>query len=493
MDKTTLRAATYARVSTPGQAAPDKTSISEQIGEMESYCESHGYSIIHRFQDVASGVKRDRPGFLALQEAARAGAVDVVIGWKADRFSRSGSGMGDLLEATEKSKVDIATVADQFDRTYAELMASIAALERKAILQRTSQGKRGAARRGKVPGGKLPFGYGRGPSGTPVVVEEDAQAVRRLFQLYVQDGEGVPAIRRTLALEYGWKVTKGHIYNLLSSTAYVGEPLHYDRKHDAIEIPCPAIIDETTFKRAQVRKRDRLVRAPEGRPKPFYLLAGLFRCTECGQRLLARTRRDSGTTKRYYRCSAFTRQVCRQHPYINADTFEAQVWGEIVTVLRRPDVLVNRFSDTGDLASEIEVAEKDVQRWTRKGEKLFDHLMALRCTEEQYDAHKKAIDAPLQAAQERLGALRQRQGQQDNADGLLERFLNVAQKFYDSLEDMDDSEKARVLREVVAFGTVDKDNRPRYQMLVPPASPIFASTAEEENYRRTRSHTTAWT
>ena len=36
------RAAIYARVSDKSQDGEDKTSISEQIGEMEAYCESKG-------------------------------------------------------------------------------------------------------------------------------------------------------------------------------------------------------------------------------------------------------------------------------------------------------------------------------------------------------------------------------------------------------------------------------------------------------------------
>ena len=36
------RAAIYARVSDKSQDGEDKTSISEQVGEMEAYCESKG-------------------------------------------------------------------------------------------------------------------------------------------------------------------------------------------------------------------------------------------------------------------------------------------------------------------------------------------------------------------------------------------------------------------------------------------------------------------
>ena len=43
------RAAIYARVSDKSQDTEDKTSISEQISEMEAYCERRGLAITARY------------------------------------------------------------------------------------------------------------------------------------------------------------------------------------------------------------------------------------------------------------------------------------------------------------------------------------------------------------------------------------------------------------------------------------------------------------
>ena len=42
-------AAIYARVSDKSQAEDDKTSISEQISDMEAYCEENGMTIVARY------------------------------------------------------------------------------------------------------------------------------------------------------------------------------------------------------------------------------------------------------------------------------------------------------------------------------------------------------------------------------------------------------------------------------------------------------------
>ena len=44
------RAAIYARVLDKSQYGEDKTSIAEQIGDMEAYCESKGLTITARYQ-----------------------------------------------------------------------------------------------------------------------------------------------------------------------------------------------------------------------------------------------------------------------------------------------------------------------------------------------------------------------------------------------------------------------------------------------------------
>ena len=83
-----VKAALYARVSSRAQAEEDKVSIGEQIAEMESYCERHGYQVARRYQDVGSGSTKRRPDFQRMLGDAREGLFDVIVCWKSDRLSR---------------------------------------------------------------------------------------------------------------------------------------------------------------------------------------------------------------------------------------------------------------------------------------------------------------------------------------------------------------------------------------------------------------------
>ena len=83
------RAAIYARVSDKSQDAEDKTSISEQISDMEAHCERRGLTIVARYQEVGRGWSKKRPEFQRMLADARQGRFDTIVCWKSDRLSRA--------------------------------------------------------------------------------------------------------------------------------------------------------------------------------------------------------------------------------------------------------------------------------------------------------------------------------------------------------------------------------------------------------------------
>ena len=183
------RAAIYTRVSSDQQAGEERVSLSEQALDIEEYASSRGYDVTHRYQDVESGVSRTRQGFRQMQADARAGQFDIIIGWKSDRLARSGSAMGDLLDAVGR-RVCVETVRETFNLQTAELMASIARMERENFVQRSLMGKRGAARAGRIPAGRPLYGYTKDGEGRPVIAEHEGIVVSRMFDMYVTERHG---------------------------------------------------------------------------------------------------------------------------------------------------------------------------------------------------------------------------------------------------------------------------------------------------------------
>ena len=98
------RAAIYARVSDRSQNGEDRTSITEQIGEMEAYCEHRGLTITARYQEVGRGWTKKRPEFQRMLADARRGRFDTIVCWKFDRLGRGMYPAADLMESSRPTR-----------------------------------------------------------------------------------------------------------------------------------------------------------------------------------------------------------------------------------------------------------------------------------------------------------------------------------------------------------------------------------------------------
>ena len=75
------KAAIYARVSDKSQDTEDKTSISEQISDMEAHCQRRGLTITARYQEVGRGWSKNRPEFQWMLADAKKGRFDTIVCW----------------------------------------------------------------------------------------------------------------------------------------------------------------------------------------------------------------------------------------------------------------------------------------------------------------------------------------------------------------------------------------------------------------------------
>ena len=161
------RAAIYARVSDKSQDADDKTSISEQISDMQAHCERRGLAIVVRYQEVGKGWSKKRPEFQRMLADARSGRFDTIVCWKSDRLSRGMYPAAALMEVVEAHQIQLEAVMDAIDMKTFGLMAAIGKIELDNFRERAAMGKRGSAKQGKIPAGRLPYGYRIGDDGRP--------------------------------------------------------------------------------------------------------------------------------------------------------------------------------------------------------------------------------------------------------------------------------------------------------------------------------------
>ena len=502
------RAAIYARVSDKSQDAEDKTSISEQLSDMEAHCQRRGLTIVARYQEVGRGWSKKRPEFQRMLADARQGRFDTIVCWKSDRLSRGMYPAAALMEVVEAHRINLEAVMDAIDLKTFGLMAAVGKIELDNFRERSSMGKRGTAKQGRIPISNVPYGYRIGEDGRPEVDESEAEIVRRVYRMYVRDGKGAPAITRQLNADgvplakEGKRWYDGTVHRILSNETYKGTWWYgraryvsteegiqvYEQPADEwIGVPFPILIDEDTWERARVLRRNRWTGAKRN-TKVFYLLQHMMKCAECGFLMggSANTKKEvkrngkaykyeMDPPRRYYRCYGYQqmRLQCRPKPMIRAERLEGLVWNEVRKVLENPGLIVagiealNSQEDGGALAEEIALVERDLQKAQMEESRAIRLYVSGKITEDQLDHQRKYITERLETLRGRLDEYRSQHTALAEKRNLMENFVAWAEKMGDSLDDLPDEGRREVLQFLLDGATIDRDNNVQITLAVP--------------------------
>ena len=501
------RAAIYARVSDKSQDAEDKTSISEQINDMEAYCESRRLTITARYQEVGRGWSKKRPEFQRMLADAREGRFDAIVCWKSDRLSRGMYPAAALMEVVEAYQTRLEAVMDSIDMKTFGLMAAIGKIELDNFRERASMGKRGKAKQGRMPNGSVPYGYRIGEDGKSVVYEPEAEVVRRIFRQYVHEDMVGLAIARQLAQDNaptwrpGSRWHNAYVCALLGKEVYKGtwwygkarwvateggDQVYRQPEDTWIGIPFPPLVDEQTWDRAQAIKKQRTSLSKRN-TKVFYLLQHLLRCAECGLLFACRSK-TRATTKykdtkyiynlktpqRHYHCYGMQRERlrCRERPYIRADRLEELVWGEVKKVVQNPDLIVQGIEsldtqEDGGLAKRIASAERELRRVQMEEDRAIGLYVSGKITEYQLDHQRKIILERLEAARAKLDDYRAQESLTVEKRVLMENIVEWAGSVGDGLDDLSSEERRDVLKLIVDQIEIDRENNVSITLGIP--------------------------
>ena len=492
------RAAIYSRVSDKSQDTEDKTSISEQIADMETHCERWGLTIVARYQEVGRGWTKNRPEFQRMLADARDGRFDVVVCWKLDRLSRGIYPAAALMEVVEAYQIRLESVIDSIDMKMFGVMAVIAKIELDNIRERTSMGRRGKAKQGRMPNGSVPYGYRTGEDGKPVVYEPEAEIVRRIFRQYVHEGMVGLEIARQLALDNAptWRAgsrwQNSYVHALLGKEVYKGTWWYGKARWVATEgrdrvirqpedkwigVPFPPLVDEKTWDMAQAIKKQRASLSKRN-TKVFFLLQHLVRCSECGLLFGCRSKTrvtgkykdrkytyDLQTPNRHYHCYGMQREHlrCRERPYIRADKLEELVWREVKTVVQNPDLILKGMESMGEredggLEKRIAKAERELRKVQTEEDRAIGLYVSGKISEGQLDNQRKGIQERLEAARARLDDYRAQGAAVTERKVLTGNIAEWSRRIGDGLDGLPVEERRDILRLIVDQIAIDGDN-----------------------------------
>ena len=501
------RAAIYARVSDKSQDEEEKTSISEQMGDMEAYGERKGLTITIGYQEVGRGWSKKRPEFQRMLADARRGLFDTIVCWKSDRLSRGMYPAAALMEVVEAHQICLEAVMDAIDMKTFGLMAAIAKIELDNFRERSTMGKRGTAKQGRAPTGRLPYGYRIGDDGRPEVIEEQAEVIRHIFHMYVHEGMGSPSIAVRLTDE-GIPTQTGklrwlqsRVHHILGNPTYKGSWVYgkyrhvstedgikvYDQPRDTwIEIPVPQVVDDKTWELAQKLKKQRS-RMARRNTKVLYLLQHLLKCGECGRNFYTRASwintsvrngkaytYDLTTPRRYYLCNGMQslRLRCRKRPYIRAEQVEEPIWREVKRVIQHPDLLVTGIApldsqESSSLEENIAQAERDLQSVQTREERAITLFVSGKITEAQLDNQLKFITERLENARAKLDDYRAWAVSGAEKLRLMEAVIAWARDIGPSLDELTPEQRKEFLQLVVEEVIVHSNDKVDVTLAIP--------------------------
>lgn len=197
--------AIYARQSVDKR---DSLSIQEQI----DLCKRKAGEDVQVYTDKGfSGKNTKRPNFQRLIADVERGAVQKIIVYRLDRFSRSLADFSNLWEVLQRHGVEFVSTSEEFDtstpigRAMLNIIMIFAQLERETTAERVRDNYYHRAKLGSWPGGPAPYGFdlGRLPDASgklsPGLIPNDCMAtVAEIFSHYAQNNESLGTVARRL-------------------------------------------------------------------------------------------------------------------------------------------------------------------------------------------------------------------------------------------------------------------------------------------------------
>ena len=231
-----LRVAAYCRVSTRHEEQCH--SLEAQIVYYTDYIERNpNWAFVAVYSDIASGVHTaNRPGYRQLMEDCAKGKIDLILVKSLSRFGRDA--LETIRQARKLKRMNIGIYIEigglntlNVSDSMIDQLAALDQAESHFRSENIKFGIRHRMRSGKTVLNHTQFlGYTKGPDGVLQIVPEEAEIVRKIFDLYIQ-GNGVRKIKRYLE-EHGIKTVTGKsewststIDRMLSNEKYVGEVL----------------------------------------------------------------------------------------------------------------------------------------------------------------------------------------------------------------------------------------------------------------------------
>lgn len=484
----------YFRLSQEDERQGESASIDNQRTMLRKYAEEHGFEIHDEYiDDGISGTTFQRPGVQQLLDDAKTGVINTIIVKDLSRFGRNYIEVGQYIdyvfpafgirfiaiqdnvdtENRDSSTMEMMPIMNVFN----EWHAANTSKKIRAV-------RRANAKEGIYTAKKASYGYkmGTDKKRAPVIDEETAPIVRRIFEMYasglspnkiseVLNLEGIPSPATYAYIHNGQKPkpnvmglwTAVTIREMLNKIIYIGHmpqlrwtstsyKNHKRFRKDENEWSVvynnhEPIISQELWDRVQERKKS----VATGRKTIIgftHPLSGFLFCADCGGKMKLCTSIGRNSKRRFYfDCGyhlRYGKAYCFSH-YIAASVLEEIVLDDIRTMAQRivldeksiREEFVRRNAELADAAvkknqKELQSKQKRAEELTRLIQTAYEDRVKGKIPEdicigfiEKYSLEQKSIATEIEDIQKRLIATETTRNSADDFIRDIKKYLNA--------------------------------------------------------------------
>ena len=438
-----LRVTFYARVST------DKD---EQLNSLENQVQYYteliqskpNWTYVEGYVDegISGTSTKKRDSFNRMIADAKAGCFDFIITKEISRFSRSTLDSIQYTQELLEHDVGVLFQNDNINTLDSDsefrlvVMAGVAQDEVRKLSERLKFGFRQAIKNGHVLGNDKLWGYDQKDC-VLTINEEEAQVVRRIFDLYANQQMGIRRISQTLYDE-GFTSRKGNAFNVLTirhilcNPKYKGwycanksQTVDYRSKRKVFleesewvmypDPSIPAIVSEELWDRANAlyKRRSEQMMSNQSAAEFHnrYPYSGKIICEEHGTSFHRQVLKSAKGEKEVWQCRVYRnrgRAACSapQLRTTELDQIMARIFDQLAqdkqAIVDAVVKVIQSVPDEHDYGRDVLRIEEDLSALNAKKDRLLEMSMAEAITIEEFKHRNDNFNEQIKTLEERL-------------------------------------------------------------------------------------------
>lgn len=420
------RTVAYIRVSTASDAQLHSYDFQEQYWK-EKLTAEDGVEFVGIYADkgISGSSIRKRPQFLVMMQDAREHKFDEIRTKSVSRFSRNTvqlleavRGLRDLGIEVIFEKENIHTF-EPTSEVFLTIAATIAENDLQVDSERMKWSIRHRIENGWISIGSGVYGYKMNPDNTLEIIPEEAETVRRMYEMYTT-GTSAAAIARILNAE-GIQTTKGckwkhtKVLEILSNEKYKGDTImgkyvYIDGKNlqnDGslgkkyyIENSHEGIVSKDVWDKAQEIREQRKNQKLVGTKHKVHTFTGLIECGQCHKAFSHKV--NSAGTK--YSCDIWACATMLAHGIKSCDNTRIKD-----SVLKEKFVSAyNEFIEQRTQGDTIIELQKDIEKKQSEDRDLAALAMQNLISKKAYEQEHRNLRAQIAELSEKINAIKGR-------------------------------------------------------------------------------------